>query len=810
VHGTKNLAQGSSPLGLKYPENVRTTGSVIVLINRLLDDSVFSVNSGMRNLKSLKSVANPPRPSKLRSLGTDHPRFFMNCFFFFFFTSGFCSVLYEVVWLRLAMAQFGVTSALVSMVLSAFMAGLAVGSQVSGRLIKTQKAPFRIAPLRLYAASELLVGASSISVPLQLAWGHSLLQRIPLVSSASYYLVSGTWVFLTIVPWCTFMGATIPIAMAAIRQAVPPESESSFSFLYQANVMGAVFGALIPLFLIELFGFTTTLKISGILNLSLALSAILVSLHQTTNHDLKPAPDTPISLKEKATPSSRSPTLLLLLFTTGITSMGIEVVWIRQFTPYLGTVVYSFALILAIYLTFTAMGSRLYRRRIHREIQDWRIPWPLLSPLALLSLVSTSPGWTIPWPVRLLLGIGPFSAALGFVTPMLVDHYSGGDSERAGKAYAINILGCIVGPLFSGFLLLPAIGERWALFALSFAFLVAGIPFSAWPRGDFPIQRTWSRYAGAPVILVALLLVFTIKGYEEQFSERVVLRDNTATVIATGSGRDKRLLVNGIGITSLTPITKIMAHLPLAFLDHPPQNALAVCLGMGTTYRSLLAWGIPTTAVELVPSVPHLLWYYHADAPELLQSPLSTVIVDDGRRYLERTSEQFDVITVDPPPPIESAGSSLLYSKEFYSIVGRKLRPGGILQQWLPGGDVVTQASAARALKESFRYVRSFRSIEGWGFHVLASDHPLPDFTATDLVQRMPARAVQDLVEWSPNHPPEHQFTIMLQNEIPIDALIQQAPQSSPIQDDRPANEYFALRTFFVRLDRDSTGRLTK
>ena len=161
--------------------------------------------------------------------------------------------------------------------------------------------------------------------------------------------------------------------------------------------------------------------------------------------------------------------------------------------------------------------------------------------------------------------------------------------------------------------------------------------------------------------------------------------------------------MNGIGMTTLTPMTKVMAHLPLASLNHAPQSALVVCFGMGTTYRSLLSWNIPSTAVELVPSVPQLFWYFHSDGPELLRSPLSHVVIDDGRRYLERTSEQYDVVTIDPPPPVEAAGSSLLYSKEFYSTIKRRLKDGGILQQWLPRwGDAVVQAAVARALKSRF------------------------------------------------------------------------------------------------------------
>src|SRR6266852_189726 len=144
---------------------------------------------------------------------------------------------------------------------------------------------------------------------------------------------------------------------------------------------------------------------------------------------------------------------------------------------------------------------------------------------------------------------------------------------------------------------------------------------------------------------------------------------------------------------------KAMAHFPLAFLEHPPKNVLVICFGMGNTFRPLLSWGHLTTAVDLVPSVPKMFWYYHPDAPELLRSPLAHVVVDDGRRYLERTSEQYDLITIDPPPPVEAAGSSLLYSKEFYAAARRRLRPGGILQQWLPYGDAEDFSSVASALQ---------------------------------------------------------------------------------------------------------------
>jgi predicted membrane-bound spermidine synthase len=242
----------------------------------------------------------------------------------------------------------------------------------------------------------------------------------------------------------------------------------------------------------------------------------------------------------------------------------------------------------------------------------------------------------------------------------------------------------------------------------------------------------------------------------------------------------------------------MMAHLPMAFLDHSPHNSLVICFGMGTTYRSLLSWQLPTTAVELVPSVPRVFWYYHADAANLLRSPLSHVVIDDGRRYLERTAEQYDVIALDPPPPVEAAGSSLLYSTEFYATAKQRLRPGGILQQWLPRGDRADHAAVARALTESFSYVRAFRARTDWGLYFLASSRPIPIRTAEELAQGMPTTAAKDLVEWEQGSTPEAIFGAVLKNEIPITQLIAKAPGAPALRDDLPVNEYYLLRRRFL------------
>src|ERR1700749_4853404 len=122
---------------------------------------------------------------------------------------------------------------------------------------------------------------------------------------------------------------------------------------------------------------------------------------------------------------------------------------------------------------------------------------------------------------------------------------------------------------------------------------------------------------------------------------RETMRDITPTGDATGEGMQRHLITNGIGMTYLTPITKMMAHATFASLETSPRNALIICFGMGTTYRSAMSWGIQVTVVELVPSVPRLFSYFHSDGEKLLASPNSHIVIDDGRRYLDRSHDKY-------------------------------------------------------------------------------------------------------------------------------------------------------------------------
>jgi len=710
-----------------------------------------------------------------------------NVLFVLFFLSGFCSLLYQIVWLRLAFAAFGIITPVISVVISVFMAGLFIGSWLGGRWIKTLTQKTGLSPIVFYGLAELAIGIGGLVVNRLFAVGENILLTQGEMDSVAYMLLSGVLIFFSILPWCICMGATFPFMMEYVKSRRVIDA-SGFSFLYLANVIGAMCGTIgAALFFIELLGFSSTLTLAAVANF--AIAAVSLALASRPAVVPEAAPATTSVDTSFAWPTVQTGAAFFILFLTGFASMAMEVVWIRAFTPVIFTKIYAFALLLTVYLFATWLGSYWYRRnraagKLHavEKIMTW------LALAALLPLLMNDPRLH-PIKATTLFSIFPFCLLLGYLTPMLIDVYSKGFADKVGKAYAVNILGCIVGPLIAGYLLLPLIGTKWAL-------LVLAVPFVLWLL--FNAGKLIGSQKGVAVASAALVLVcaFGVKTFEDEsiYKNAVIRRDYTATVISDGEGMKKRLLVNGVFITYATPVTKFMAHLPMAFAEKR-DSALVICFGMGTTYRSLLSWGINTTAVELVPSVRDAFGFYFGDAARVMQNKNGRVVIDDGRRYLKRTNEKFDVITIDPPPPLEAAGSSLLYTKEFYASLKKRLHKNGILQQWSPGGEAKIDNAIAASLNASFPYVRVFNSCENWGHHFLASMSPIRDLTPQEMYALMPEAARRDLMEWSPAKDTLAFLTTMLTNEIPI-AEILPADKKIMITDDRPYNEYFMVRRF--------------
>jgi spermidine synthase len=722
--------------------------------------------------------------------------------FFLFFTSGFCSLLYQVVWLRMAFASFGVITPVLSLLVSVFMMGLAIGSWGAGKWVKSWCHATGKSAVVFYGTAEFLIGMSAFAVPWIFTHGEDWLLPAGELNSTPYLLFSAIIIVLSILPWCVCMGATFPLMMEFVRERDPARTDS-FSFLYLANVIGAMCGAIItPLVLVELFGFKATLSLAAMGNFTAAVISLLLGQMRSAPAAAGTIPAESADSAPIPAGGALSPRLNgVILFTTGFSSLALEVAWTRGFTPVLETQVYSFASLLFTYLLATWIGSQWYRRHraAGRVVGTGRL-MGLLALCAFAQIIVDDPR-IIFSPVPLLASIVPFCGILGYLTPRLIDEWSRGDANAAGRAYAVNVVGCILGPLFASYVLLPWVGITWTLIILSAPF----VPLALVTLREETTKDLWSRgIVGATCALVAVACTLT-RSYEEQAAAAgsEVRRDYTATVISFGEGMQKEILVNGVGMTGLSPLTKIMAHLPLAFHEQKPDSALMICFGMGTTYRSLLSWDVQTTAVELVPSVRDAFPYYFADAAETMRNPLGRVVIDDGRRYLKRTDQRYDVITLDPPPPVEAAGSSLLYSEEFHRIVSSRLTDDGILQQWFPGGESTILAAIIRSVTNVFPHVRVFPSNHGGGVHILASNRPLPKPTVAEFLARMPEAAQRDMMEWYEGKlSKEEVVEYLLTREVDPATLVLPNKRVS-ITDNYPFNEYFAIRRLIRRISPD-------
>jgi spermidine synthase len=720
-------------------------------------------------------------------------RIFLALLFFF---SGFCSLLYQIVWLRIAFARFGVITPVLSVVLSVFMSGLGIGSVLGGQVAQRWSRRLKISSAYLYGIAELIIGIGAFVAPLLFRQGEHYLLMTGEASSTGYMALSAIFIVVAILPWCVMMGATFPLMMAFVRQ-IDPTSRNSFSFLYSANVMGAMVGTSVTaLVLVELFGFHGTYVVAAICNfLIAAASLILARLYPYTG-------DRPTELREPvyapaAVRSLESKRWLeMVLFTTGFTSLAMEVIWTRASTLVLKTTIYSFAAILTTYLLSTWIGSYIYRRGLLSglSLSTERL-LGVLCIFCLIPVVLNDP--RINDNVILTLqSIAPFCLALGYLTPRLIDEYSQGSPAVAGKAYSVNIAGGVLGPLVAAYILLPTIGVRAGLLVLCAPIFL----LFAWATSH-ALVSSWGRIKiVAPTVALLLFSIFVSRSYEDGVlynGPQETHRDHVASVTAYGVGMSKKLMVNGISITNLTPITKVMAHLPLAVNNHA-NSGLVICFGMGTTFRAMHSWGINTMAAELAGSVPASFGFFFADSQEITADPKANIIIDDGRRYLVRSNKTFDIITIDPPPPVEAAASSLLYSKEFYEVVKTHLAPNGLLQQWFPGGDDTTLSAVTRSLRQSFPYVVAFKSIEDWGYHFLASMTPIEEITPTQFVERLPESAKRDLMEWNSNITIEKMAENILSRRIDIENLL--GHSDAVVTDDRPYNEYFVLRRYGWRI----------
>lgn len=720
-------------------------------------------------------------------------------FFTFFFLSGYAALADQTIWTRLAMAKFGVTTVSISIVLSVFMLGLAIGSWLAAIASPQLEKKSASYALYCYAACEVLIGVGAFAAPAMFDIGRQfLLHSNATWGSAAYTVRSSLCIAIALLPWTICMGATFPFALAAVRK-INPKTKTSFSYLYLANVLGATIGTVVTaLVLIELLGFVQSLGISVIANLLSAIGAVILGkkLQAGTDTQELETEDIPVPVIDHAGTRNSA---LILLFITGLVGLALEVIWMRIYIPFLSTYTYAFAAVLTVYLTASYAGSFWYRYSL--KDQDLSLPgssWYWLALAAVGSLLFTDPRIVVSLgqpklEALRILGIVPACFAMGFITPQLVDFWSQGDPKLAGKSYAINVLGSIAGPLVASFILLPWINERLAIGVIGIVICVSGIVIIGIRN-----QKTVALVSLCAVAILPLTLKTAYDQFRIDYPEARIVRDHTATTVVKGVGLRRTLLVNGRGMTELTPITKMMAHFPLTMREEKPEEVLVICFGAGTSHRSALSWDANVTSVELVPGVYRVFDFFFDDAGTVTKDDRTNMVVDDGRRFLERNTKKFDLILVDPPPPIRAVGSSLLYSKTFLKLMKNRLSEQGILAHWIPSNeDPVVDAAITKAVTEVFPHVRIFRSLGGYGLHILAADKPI-DADLETMLARLPEKAQTDAAEWleerSDYSTTEEMFREIWNYEIDPAEVLAVAPNIYALDDDRPVNEYFLLR----------------
>jgi hypothetical protein len=240
-----------------------------------------------------------------------------------------------------------------------------------------------------------------------------------------------------------------------------------------------------------------------------------------------------------------------------------------------------------------------------------------------------------------------------------------------------------------------------------------------------------------------------------------------------------------------------MPILPVMLRPHATRG-LAVAFGMGTAFRTSLGEKIRTDVVELVPSVPSMFHWFYPDAPSVLADPDGRVIIADGRNHVELTSERYDFIVVDPPPPIESSGVSVISSLEFYQASKARLNPDGVMVQWVPYGQTLDEFLAhVRTFLQVFPNVRVIAGAGGYGFYMIGSDGSVDLDPATMAAALARPGVLADLngAPDSRNRSSADWIATLQANTWAAGEALRTSVGDGPlITDDRPLPEYFLIR----------------
>ncbi len=624
-----------------------------------------------------------------------------------FFLSGCAGLIYEVCWIRRASLVFGSTTLALSSVLAVFFAGLAAGSELFGRAARRTTRP-----LRLYAALELGLAAFALLSPLafdaadaaygpvyRALAGHAVALFVPRLLLVAIVLIVPT----------VLMGGTLPLFCG---QFVVRESRiaGTIGFLYGLNTRGAVAGcAATGFLLLPRLGAHDSILLAAALNAAAGLTMLVLApsgpAHGSADAaPAPPAPETAGATAPRPEAAGRQAALVgARCFVTGLVALGAEVAWTRFLGLVVRNTVTTYTITLTVVLAGIVLGSLIAARLGDRvgARAVWFGAFQVAAALVTLALMSLPPAF---WR-GLGRGPGPFlvlmlapAALSGASFPLairMVLHDPALSAARVGRLTALNTLGGIVGSLLIGFAVLPLLGLAPAVRVVTGFGLASGI--AAWlllDRGAARARR--AALAGAAVLAAAAWLVVPLASRTrlpadflgargELVDYREGLGSNLAVLLKHGV---RQLMIDRWWQGEDRKGHQIMAaHVPM--LLHPdPRDVLVVGVGTGQTASRFLLYPIAhLDAVDIEPAIfPFVARNYDA---AWMRDPRVALVPDDGRTFVAHGSRRYDLISIEVGQ-VFRPGVESFYTREFYRRAAARLKPGGLLAQFVPLGFLTT------------------------------------------------------------------------------------------------------------------------
>jgi len=729
--------------------------------------------------------------------------------------SGFAAMGYEIVWTQQSSLWLGHESAAVLAVVAAFFGGLALGGLTLGSRIEASSRP-----LRWYVGCELVVALWGLVLLVMAApFSGWVLRMIGVEPSAGWqWTMAFCSTFLLFVPATAAMGATLP---AMERLAAPLEDDArSIAALYASNTLGSVLGVLAPaVWLIPGIGLQWSAAICIALNLLCGAVALAVFPRTTHRAPVLASLDAHLDLRLDVHPDLRldlapAQRALTRLAVTGFLGISYEVVVVRVLSQVTEDTVYTFAMILAVYLAGSAAGAAGYQRWLVHDRDRHRLGDRLLAALASACLLGTASLWAAErikaWALG---GFGTSLAAavateallavLAFGLPTIAmgavfSHLSRSASKAGvgfGRAIGVNTLGAAAAPAVCGVIAIPALGPKAVLLVIAVGYFAAAT------------RRAWTTPAlWLPAIAALAVAVFAppLRFVEVPAGGRVVSYQDGAmaavSVVEDAAGVASLRIDNRQqeGSSATGRVDGRLAWLPLVL--HPaPRHALFLGLGTGVTASS--AAQDPTLDVDAVELLPEVI---AASAHFTREGTQPHVMAADARRYVRASDRTYDVIVADNFHPARS-GSAALYTVEHFEAVRRRLSSSGVFCQWLP----VHQLDL-RTLRS---IVRSFLTVYPASWAMIASnslDTPVLGLVARRDQRRFDITALRDRL--SHHALPRQLAGLGLEDELAVlGSVIAGAPAlsrfaaSAPTNtDDHPIVAYTAPRATYAP---DSTPR---